>query len=299
MSIRVASFNVENLFARYRFREGLEPGADTGFGINDLAFDLYDENLKRVTAKAVKEVDADVICLQEVESIAVLERFNSAFLASLKYKNRILVDSHDPRFIDVAVLSRYPFTHINTHRDERNEKNTGWLFSRDCLEVDIDAGGKALSLYVNHFKSMMEGRDKTRDRRLEQTQRVAEIVDGRWKESNYEGNFIVCGDFNDYEDAPTSLSPLLEHPALVNVTGRLPENERWTHFYAGGHEYRQLDYLLLSQSLASKNPGKPAIMRKGMPWRAEDYAGERFEEVGENDPKASDHAPLYMDIELN
>jgi hypothetical protein len=39
-------------------------------------------------------------------------------------------------------------------------------------------------------------------------------------------------------------------------------------------------------------------MRKGLPYRAERYAGERLTNVGENTPKASDHAPLYMDIEF-
>ena len=298
MNIRVATFNVENLFARYRFREGRETMAATGFGINDLAFDIYDEALKRVTAEAIREVKADVICLQEVESLAVLERFNSTYLPSMKYKYRLLIDSHDPRYIDVAVLSRLPFTHINTHRDERNEANTWWLFSRDCLEVEVAVNGKTLSLYVNHFKSMMEGRDETHARRLEQTTRVAALVDQRWQGQNYEGYFIVLGDFNDYNDADTGLTPLLEHRQLVNVVERLPEDERWTHYWAKEGDYRQLDYLLLSKALADTNPGPPTIMRKGMPWRAQKYTGARFPDVGENDPKASDHAPVYMDLNL-
>jgi endonuclease/exonuclease/phosphatase family metal-dependent hydrolase len=298
MPVRVATFNVENLFARYRFREGRETMAATGFGINDLAFDIYDETLKQVTAKAIKEVNADIICVQEVESMGVLEAFNSRFLGGKKYKYRILVDSHDPRFIDVAVLSRVPFVRINTHRDERNKKNSAYLFSRDCLEVDVDVEGKTLALYVNHLKSMMGGRPETRKRRLEQTERVAELVDAHWKALDYKGNFVVCGDFNDYEDADTGLTPLLQHPQLVNVIKRLPADAQWTHYWAGGGDYRQLDYLLLSKALADKNAGNPVIMRKGMPHRAEKYTGPRFDEVGENEPKASDHAPVYMDLDL-
>jgi hypothetical protein len=42
----------------------------------------------------------------------------------------------------------------------------------------------------------------------------------------------------------------------------------------------------------------PGILRQGMPFRAEQYTGDRFPGVGENHPKASDHAPLHMDIEL-
>jgi predicted extracellular nuclease len=298
MSIRIATFNAENLFARYRFREGREALAPDGFTINDLAFSIYDEASKRLTAKAIKEVDADIICLQEVESLPVLEHFNSSYLGGMKYKHRILIDSHDPRFIDIAVLSRYPFSSLRTYRHERNKRNTAWLFSRDCLEVDINIDKKNLTLYANHFKSMMEGRDETKGKRMEQAQRVAEIVNERWKKAKYEGNFAILGDLNDYVDRDTSLTPLINHQGLVNVSERLPKGERWTHYWAGGNEYRQLDYMFLSKSLAELNRGEPEVMRKGLPYRAEKYSGERFDEVGENHPKASDHAPLFMDIGL-
>lgn len=298
MSIRVATFNLENLFARYRFKQNFDSIGEDGFTINDLAFSIYEETSKRITAKAIKAVKADIICLQEVESLPVLDRFNSYYLGGMDYKHRVLVDSHDPRFIDVAVLSRFPVTTIRTYRHERNEANTAFLFSRDCLEVDLDVSGKPLTLYVNHFKSMIGGRAETKPRREEQVQRTAEIVDERWREMDYVGNFIVLGDFNDYVDEETALTALVEHEGLVNIVERLPEDEQWTHFFAGGNEYRQLDYVLLSRALADHSPELPVIMRKGLPYRAERYTGERFEEVGENHPKASDHAPLYMDIEL-
>ena len=65
MSVRLATFNVENLFSRYRFRSNVTPSLD-GFTRNDLAFDIYNDDEKRITAKAIRTVDADVICLQEV-----------------------------------------------------------------------------------------------------------------------------------------------------------------------------------------------------------------------------------------
>jgi endonuclease/exonuclease/phosphatase family metal-dependent hydrolase len=239
-----------------------------------------------------------VICLQEVESLTVLDRFNSFYLGGMEYAHRAVIDCFDPRQIDVAVLSRYPIVSLRSHREERNKTGTAFLFSRDCLEVDILVGGKTLTLYLNHFKSMMEGREATRARRQEQAERVAAIVDARWKKSAYKGNFIVLGDLNDYPDGKTGLAALLGHKGLDNVLTRLPEAERWTHYYAGGNAYRQLDYLLLSAGLAKANPGKPAVMRNGLPWRAKKVTEERLDGVGENDPKASDHAPLHMDITL-
>lgn len=296
--IRIATFNVENLFARYRFRQNIDPLNIDGFTINHLAFDIYDERAKQITAEAIRAIGADIVALQEVESLPVLDRFNSRYLGGMKYKHRILIDGFDPRKIDVAVLSRYPIERIKSYRNERNRSNTAFVFSRDCLEVEIHANGKPLVLYVNHLKSMMGGRLTTKPRREEQVGKVVETIDQHWEPVNYEGNFVVLGDFNDYVDNDTSLGALIGHAGLVHVSKRIPENERWTHYWAGGNEYRQLDFILLSKSLAENNNNRPEILRKGLPWRAERYTGERFDSVGENNPKASDHCPIFMDLEL-
>lgn len=274
--MRLATFNCENLFARYKFRSNFDPTGSDGFTINDLAFDIYDETEKQITAQAIKEVDADIIALQEIESLPVLDRFNSRYLGGMRYRHRILIDSYDPRGIDVAILSRFPIVSIRSYRNERNSSNTGFLFSRDCLEAEIDASGKQLIVYVNHFKSMIETRNATKARRAEQAGRVAAIVNQRWQGKNFEGNFIVLGDLNDYPDANTSLNALLKHPGLVNVVKRLPEAEQWTHYFAGANEYKQLDCLFLSTSLANLNQNAPDIMRMGKKslLAARDYLGQ-------------------------
>lgn len=297
MTIRLATFNCENLFARYKFRESFTPSED-GFTVNDLAFDIFADVEKEITGQAIRELDADIVALQEVESLPVLDRFNSRHLDGCRYYHRALIDCFDPRFIDVAVLSRYPIVHLRSYRHETDAQGQ-YLFSRDCLEVRVDCLGVEVVLYINHFKSMVGGRAETHARRRAQVERVARIVDSAWAEKGYRGNFAVLGDFNDYIDDHTALGALVNHPHLENVVERLPEDERWTHYYAGGGEYRQLDYLLLPRPLAEKNGGrKPAIMRKGLPYRAERYAGLRFLHVGRSKPKASDHAPLCMEIDL-
>lgn len=297
--MRLATFNCENLFARYRFNDNFNPAGSDGFTVNNLAFKILSEEEKRLTAKAIREVSADVIALQEVESLPVLDRFNSVHLDGMRYRHRILIDSHDPRYIDVAILSRYPILSVTSHRHERNATNATWLFSRDCLEAEIDVSGKRLILYINHLKSMMEGRAATKARRVEQGERVAAIVNERWQNKNFEGNFVVVGDLNDYPDSETSLGSLLNHQGLVNVVERLPQEEQWTHYFAGGNQYKQLDYIFLSGSLAQLNPGAPKIMRKGLPRRATKYSGARFDEVGQDQPKASDHAPVFIDLNLS
>ncbi len=301
-NVRLATFNVENLFARYRFESKLDPSLD-GFTINDLAFDIFNETEKQITGHVIRELDADILCLVEVENMAILERFNSSYLAKLKYRYRILIDGNDPRNIDVAVLSRHPVAGIHTNRHLRNATNTAPLFARDCLELDfsivVDGGEtKRLTVLLNHFKSMMGGRKETQPRRREQVEKVIEIVDDRFGPA-YDGNFAVAGDFNDHMGGETALSGLVDHPQLVNGLDRSPEKERWTHYFAKGGDYSQLDYLLLGRPFDQRagNP-VPTTLRKGLPWRAERYVGPRYEEVGENEPKASDHVPLAVDIPL-
>ena len=46
---------------------------------------------------------------------------------------------------------------------------------------------------------------------------------------------------------------MLSKSWLENVIQRLPLEEQWTHYYARQQEYRQLDYILRSQSLANAN----------------------------------------------
>jgi endonuclease/exonuclease/phosphatase family metal-dependent hydrolase len=298
MAIRLATFNAENLFTRYNFKKNNNPVSKDGFTINDLAFDIYDETDKQITARAIREVNADVIALQEIESLPVLDVFNSKYLGKMQYKHRILIDCFDPRRIDVAILSRFPIMSVRSHRQERNASNSAWLFSRDCLVVAIDIEGKELILYINHFKSMMEGRAETHNRRKEQVDRVTTIIDERWKANGYKGNFVVLGDFNDYPETDTALTSLIQHPGLENVVKRMPQEDQWTHFYSGKKEYKQLDFILLSKSLAQMNQNPPGIMRKGLPYRAKKYNGPRFPNVGKDEPKASDHAPVFIDIEL-
>jgi len=173
--------------------------------------------------------------------------------------------------------------------------------SRDCLELDLPLPEEGvLTLFVNHFKSMLGGRDETRPKRERQARAVMEIITERFGPDAGEHPFAVLGDLNDYleedKQGTTGIAELVRWKQLENVVERLPEEERWTHFWARGRAYHQLDYLLLSRSLAEANPANPEIMRKGAPLRAERYQGERFVGVGRDNPKASDHCPVLIEI---
>lgn len=302
--IRIGTFNVENLFARFRFKAGLseeeiESAVEDGWKVDQTKFDISEEEDKEITAGAIGAIDADVLALQEIENLDVLKRFNTRYLDG-KYRYKLLVDGNDPRRIDVGVLSRYPFAAIRTHQFLRTPDGSAWVFSRDCLEVDVELdSGTRLPVFVNHFKSMIGGRDATMDRRKLQSQTMKKILEDRFGPSVGEHKFVVLGDLNDYIPSP-GLEPLLDPPWLEDVVReRMDAENAWSHYYNGGGDYRQLDYILLSQSLAHANPNAvPVIERRGLPLRAVRAGPDRFAGVGQDKPKASDHCPVAIDIEV-
>ncbi|MCA9572659.1 MAG: endonuclease/exonuclease/phosphatase family protein, partial [Myxococcales bacterium] len=242
--MRIATFNVENLFTRYLFAKGVDRhrAATEGFQSEDLRFRLADAESKQITAEVVRAVDADVWAFQEVEDQDTLKHFRDRWLGGRHaYPHLLVIDGNDQRRIDVGVMSRFPIVHARTwqhlwHGDDP-------VFDRDCLEVDVEGPVGRITLYVNHFKSMRlpngatgSGRAATRDRRLLQSHTVREIVEGRFDDPA-RAPFVVLGDLNDHmltdaEGAP-GIGPLVGWDAVENVLDRLPERDRWTHCYAG------------------------------------------------------------------
>lgn len=313
--IRVGTFNCENLFARYRFRSKTEPASLTknGFTINQLAFEILGDDEKVLTAKVIAALDADVLALQEIENFEILKRFRSQHLKRLGYAHAILIDGNDPRFIDVAVLSRHPLVRIRSHQNVLLGGRP--VFSRDCLEVDVDVQGRPLALFVNHFKSMLDkgagrsGRRTTKARRELQARTVKELITARFGSSPGHAPFVVCGDFNDYlgpgQGTTDGIRDLVLWDAVENVLDRLPEPERWTHFYETKktpddrpEAYKQLDYLLLSSTLARATDAIPVVVRAGLCTNAARYAGKRLPGVGSSRPAASDHCAVGVDLAL-
>ena len=310
MKVRIGTFNAENLFARFQFKSNVDPeeAIREGWTVEDTKFDRHDYAKRRITGRAIKAVKADIMGLQEVEGMDALKSFASNHLKGQPFRHKILIDGNDPRRIDVAVLSRFEIAAVRTHQHRRTAGR--WLFSRDCLEVDVRIpsaragdeltyGAKTLPIFVNHFKSMMGGRDETMARRREQAEGVVDILKARFGPDPGQFDWVVLGDLNDYLPS-AGLAPLLGQPWLENVVARIGDaKDRWTHYYASKRQYSQLDYILLSSSLARKDPGAvPVIERRGMPTRATRFAGTRFPGVGESRPKASDHCPVVIELDV-
>lgn len=244
MSVRIATFNIENLITRFDF---------SGFR-NQLRQDrvlrLYDVNDKeayqqmeqarviastddtrQLSALAIADADADILCLQEVDNMPALHAFEYGYLFRMVgngYIQKYLIEGNDTRGIDVAVLMREKTRHgqtielveIRSHAmltyhdldlyDEtlsavasRHDK----IFKRDCLELDIRIGGRPLTLYVVHFLSMgnarpnADGRLSTMAIRRAEARAVRRIIENRFGTGQTASkNFAICGDMNDYQE---------------------------------------------------------------------------------------------------
>ena len=120
--VRLATYNVLNLFDAeddpYCDDEGTNPKPR--------------EQLEKL-AETIRNVNADVLALQEVENRRYLERFNTAFLGDLGYEHVVLFEGNDGRGIDVAVLSRLPVGPVTSYRHMRWKKRPWtvcWLSAR-------------------------------------------------------------------------------------------------------------------------------------------------------------------------
>lgn len=312
--MRIGTFNVENLFTRFRFARGVHVGdaSNNGFTSEDLRERISDPEAKRLTAEVMLACNADVWALQEIEDARVLRRFRDQHLGgAAAYPHVYCLEGNDHRGIDVAILSRFPVVHLRSW--QRFADHDGLVFSRDCLEADIDVPVLGvLTVYVNHLKSMRvegvegNGRELTRPLRERQCEAIQEIVTSRFSRDPSEARFVIAGDFNDYpeddDQGHSGIHNLLAWDAIADIGNRVALPDRWTHFWKGvpreglSPKYRRLDYLLPSRALAAANPRPPHIERRGTPLRADRYGGPRFEGTGRDYPKASDHCAVVWDL---
>ncbi|MEM7289699.1 MAG: endonuclease/exonuclease/phosphatase family protein [Pseudomonadota bacterium] len=369
MPVRIATFNAENLMHRFDF-SGFknELRRDRTLQVLNVKDEQHYEDLEQarvvahtddamqLTALAIADTRADIICLQEVENIDALKAFEYGYLFKMVgkgYRHKYLIEGNDRRGIDVAVMARdntatgdpiefvdmkshagLTFAELGIHNQELADLGLGEnerVFKRDCLEIDFKIGGKRVTLFVVHFKSMSSARDgidgrtwtmPIREAEARAVRAVIESKFGKGKTGNK--RWMICGDFNEYlsrlvvtgsrhsgygfdavSENKSGFDPLIEGGFSEDLGLRMPELERWTLFHSRGPDERhlcQLDYLLASPFLAESNPGAmPEIIHSGQPHRTpfpEGQEVERYPRTGWDRPKASDHSPMVVELNI-
>lgn len=253
------------------------------------------------TARVIDALGADVLGVVEAENRIMLQRFNELLLPAVggqPYAHVMLIDGNDERGIDVGLLTRsaYPIRSIRSHVDDVDD--VGPIFSRDCAEYEVGLpDGRSLWVLLNHFKSKGFGNQKSNDaKRRRQAQRVRELVDAHLAAG--EDLVAVMGDFNDSPDRDP-LQPLLAQGSTlrdVSAYGGFDDGGRLgTHGNCTAGS--KIDYILLSSPLFAAI-GSAGIERRGMWGGKNGTLWPRFPEVDRAEHAASDHAGIWVEINL-
>ena len=181
--IRVASYNVENLFdLKYDGSEYKDYIPNTGAKWNKKTYLAKLRNISKV----ISAFHPDIIGLQEIESENALLDLramlkSSSFKMNYKYY-AIALDKKKSSAVTTALLSKYPIEY-------RSEvKVTNHHLVRNVLEVGIKVGDEVLTVFVNHWKSKSGGESKR--------VRTAEYLMKRLSQLDDEAPYILLGDFN-------------------------------------------------------------------------------------------------------
>ena len=255
----------------------------------------FSEMARKSTAATIKALDADILCVVEAENRPTLESFNSyALTKSSRFDYVMAIDGNDRRGIDVGLFSNFELGDIRSHVYDRDSKGT--IFSRDCLEVDIQLpNGKVLTILCNHLKSKGYGSQKENDaKRKRQTNQLSKILGQYDLNRDY---VVVAGDMNDTPDRDP-MKPLLDIQGLHDVLELEFGNDmdqRWTYKYRS--EKNQIDYILVSEPLkiAFQSAG---VERRGV-FGIEKITGQKpFKSVTRPSNAASDHGGIWAEFKI-
>jgi endonuclease/exonuclease/phosphatase family metal-dependent hydrolase len=290
--LRIVEFNVENLFV---LLDHYEPEHSPTFDV--ITEQMWQrltasttpnkpiEQVRRI-ARAVLEMDPDILMLCEVGGRESLQNFSRHFLND-RYSAH-LIEGNSDRGIDIGYLVKrsLPFTYdllSHKHRSidflyphEKMSKDAGYThlrsgritshrFSRDVLELRVYEGGERpiLILLLVHLKSQLDrGRIDPggRDRRRAELEKLVKIYNEIDVEFEGQSPIVLAGDFNGRASRPntdTEFEALYRETQLRDVleVAEVPDDERFTHMQIHRNRTsldRQLDYVFLPPELASR-----------------------------------------------
>lgn len=200
---RLATWNVHELYD--------EADDPTLTGREDDLRRVMPPSRRAAVVRAIDLLDADVLALQEVESLEALAWFRDSYLSHMGYEHAASIDVGHPIGMEQAVLSRFPILDskvwtgmsIGVHPDLYRGRPSRYAgepmhFRRSPLMVEFDLTGEGagggesgrLTLVVVHFKT---GQGSEPWRRAE-AEGVAKIVE-ELKADRPGRRVVVAGDF--------------------------------------------------------------------------------------------------------
>jgi endonuclease/exonuclease/phosphatase family metal-dependent hydrolase len=264
-------------------------------------FELTTEAVKETatenTARVIRELHADIMCVIEAEDRIALKHFNETAMPKVgdrPFEHVMLIDGNDARGIDVGILVRGPYTirQIASHVDDKD--SDGLIFSRDCAEyLVIGKSGEQVLVLVNHFKSKGYGpKDRSNTKRKRQAERVRQIYQQRLREGFH--YIAIVGDLNDTPDSD-ALSSLLVDGLIDIMQHPKFKGDSRAGTYGNGSKSDKIDYILMSPELAAKGV-TGSVERRGVWGGKNGTLFPHFPEIKRPEDAASDHAALWVDL---
>ena len=175
---KVASYNVENLFdLTINGTEYPDYIPNTGYGWTKDVANIKYTNIARV----IKDIGADVVALQEVESKKALISLHDRLKDfGVDYPYFEIADSKVTP-VKCAVLSKFPIV-------KKEEIKVDNELARNILKVTLNIDGDRLILFINHWKS----KRGPESMRMAYAKALRKGID----KLKTDADFILIGDFN-------------------------------------------------------------------------------------------------------
>ncbi len=311
-ALRLACFNAENLFDR------LDDPTQSG-EFDDLKEATTEVRLKAIAA-VIRRIDADVLCLEEIESKECLTWFRDTYLKGMGYEYLASEDVSYYRGVEQSVLSRVPITKVTVFKGEdaiiedmkarqtpelakalgatwatptSAESSNGKpkVFQRSPLKVDLKTkDGYELTVYSVHYKAG----NFDHQRELEALQTEAFIKDGL--KANPNANIAVLGDFNGMPNDMNVRVLRTSDAGLVSAYDwRFEKNPASPDVFTTHASGRSIDYIVMTPGLAADCIDSSYFVLGAM-HAASDWDYKKAAEIPPPDGYASDHYPVVIDI---
>lgn len=228
--VSVATLNVQFLFDT-RCDSGQCDADDFEQVPSELALDSKLTRLRR----ALGEMDADVIMLQEIETEALFEDATSELDG---YPTKVFGETGGAASLDVAIVGRYPIIKVERHRDERIPLGAGTTtFARELLEVHMQGpGGRRVVAMCAHFISQRSDNDARREAEGEAAAKLAVAA----YQANSNALVVLAGDLNDDDESGTLRNMYDE--GMESANRGMSTDDYYTFVFQG--ERSALDHIL-------------------------------------------------------
>ncbi len=294
-TFRLTTYNIENRFDSHDDPElsGKNDDADEAKPVHELI----------ATAMAIRAVNADVLCIQEVESEKALLEYRDTYLPDMGYDHIVSIDAGNDRGIENSVLSRFPIKSAKNWPNkplggvhpEKYGRSKNWYagepiaFRRSPLMIDLEipnsdesgASSWTLTLFVMHHKSGFYNA-YWREAEAKGTIKLIKSV----LEEHPDRPIVVLGDFNA-ENNDESVQLYLDEGFVDIFEGRKSHSEIMTH-----ESRRRIDLIIANQAALGRMNTDDAFVY-GTAARPD---GVDYRDMETFEGYAADHYPVSVDM---